>query len=74
MSKLDKIIFYILEKLEFRLSKKEHKVSKRDNISDRLAMYRSIIDCIDDYRIKINPETMILRHYRYINFEIDELK
>ena len=72
MSKADKIIFWVLGKIEFRLSKKENKILKRDNVSDRLRMYRDILDIIDTYRMKINPELSIFRHYRNMLFKIEE--
>lgn len=61
-----KILDYILTKLEWRLSKKS-----KDK--EKLILYRTLLNEIDNYKRKINPSLCILRHYRYATFKVDEI-
>lgn len=67
-----KIITYIIEKKELRLSKKENKIGDKTNPSDKLKLYRDLLDRLDKYKMGANG--LILRHYRYFTVEIDEPK
>ena len=62
-----KIITYIIAKLEWRLSKKEKKKWNKDNPSDKLQLYRDLLNFIDRYNEKTTGITTF-RHYRYFNF------
>lgn len=72
MNIIDKLIDRIITKIEIRISKKENKVSKKDGISERLKLYRDLLDRIDKYRSEQEEETLIIRHYRYFTFKVDE--
>lgn len=62
-----KIITYIIAKLEWRLSKREKKKWNKDNPSDKLQLYRDLLNFIDRYNEKTTGITTF-RHYRYFNF------
>ena len=64
-----KVLQWIITKLEFRLSKKENKVGKKDKISKELSTYRDLLDIIDNYFYK--DSILQLRHYRYFDIDID---
>lgn len=72
MNIIDKLIDRIITKIEIRISKKENKVSKKDGISERLKLYRDLLDRLDKYRNEQEEGTVILRHYRYFTIEVDE--
>lgn len=72
MNIIDKLIERIITKIEIRISKKENKISKKDGISERLKLYRDLLDRIDKYRSEQEEGTVILRHYRYFTFKVDE--
>ena len=72
MKLIDRLIERIITKIEIRISKKENKVSKKDGISERLKLYRDLLDRIDEYRSEQEKGTVILRHYRYFTFKVDE--
>ena len=73
MNIIDKLIERIITKIEIRISKKENKVSKKDGISERLKLYRDLLDRIDSYRSEIEGAVTI-RHYRYFSVHIDDFK
>ena len=74
MKLIDKFICFFITKIEFKISKKENKVKDKNNISPRLQMYRDLLDRLDDYKIKLNKDLIIIRHYRYFTFKVDDIK
>ena len=65
-----KIICWLIAKSEKRLSKKEKCLFKKETNNEKLKLYRILLNEIDDYNSKVKKQ-VILRHYRYINFEVD---
>ena len=72
MKLIDKLIERLITKIEIRISKKENKISKKDGISERLKLYRDLLDRLDKYRNEQGEGTVTLRHYRYFTFKVDE--
>lgn len=66
-----KIITYIIQKMEWHISKKEHKIHCKDNPSKRLKLYRDLLDRIDEYKHQDN--TLLIRHYRYFTFNVSSV-
>ena len=62
-----KIITYVITKLEWRLSQKEKKIQNKYNPSDKLQLYRDLLNFIDRYNEKTTGITTF-RHYRFFTF------
>ena len=68
-----KIVTFIITKLEIRLSKKEKCLNKKTTTNDKLNLYRTLLNEIDNYNYKAK-NTLTLRHYRYMTFDVDDLE
>lgn len=68
-----KIINFIITKYEKRLSKKNNCIGLKDIKNEEIKLYRDILNTIDVYMAK-KEKILILRHYRYIEFEVDDIK
>ncbi len=66
-----KIIEWLITKSETKLSKKEKVLCKKETNNEKLNLYRNLLDEIDGYKHK-NKNITTLRHYRYIDFKVDE--
>ena len=64
-----KIITFLIKKTEWKLSKKEKKRWNKNNPSEKLQLYRDLLNFIDRYNEKTTGTTTF-RHYRYFNFSI----
>lgn len=64
-----KIITFLITKAEWNLSRKEKKRCNKNNPSEKLQLYRDLLNFIDRYNEKTTGITT-LRHYRYFNFSI----
>ncbi len=73
MKLIDRLIEFIITKIELRISKKENKISNKNDISQRLTLYRDLLDRIDSYRSETEG-IVTIRHYRYFSVHIDDLK
>jgi hypothetical protein len=62
-----KIITFLITKAEWRLSKQDKKRFERRNPSEKLMLYRDLLNFIDRYNEKTTGITTF-RHYRYFNF------
>lgn len=67
-----KILEWIIEKLEIKLSKKYECYFKKETTNEKIKLYRTILDSIDDYNYKINS-IVTIRHYRYFNLTVDDI-
>lgn len=68
----DKIIERVLTRIEFKISKKEKKIACKNNASERLKLYRDLLNRIDEYRSELD-NSVTVRHYRYFTPTISEL-
>lgn len=71
MKLIDKLMERILTKIEFKISKKEKKIATKNNVSERLKLYRDLLNRIDEYRSELD-NSVITRHYRYFRFTVDK--
>lgn len=67
------IINWLITKSEKRLSKKEKCLFKKETKNEKLKLYRTLLNEIDSYNSKIK-NVMVLRHYRYMTFNVDNLE
>ena len=68
-----KIVTFIITKLETRLSRKEKCLNKKTTSNDKLNLYRTLLNEIDNYNYK-TKNILTLRHYRYMTFDVDDLE
>lgn len=68
-----KIINWLITKSEKRLSKKEKCLFKKETKNEKLKLYRTLLNEIDSYNSK-TKNVIVLRHYRYTTFSIDDLE
>ena len=68
-----KIINWLITKNEKRLSKKEKCLFKKEVKNEKLKLYRTLLNEIDSYNFK-TKNIIVLRHYRYKTFSVDDLE